>query len=56
VASPRFNLAQGGEQQPVDGMYVSGQYFTTLGVPALVGRTITEDDDARAAGKTGRSR
>src|SRR5262245_21393673 len=25
--SPRFNLAQGGEQQPVDGLYVTGQYF-----------------------------
>ena len=52
-ASPRFNLAQGGEQKPVDGMYVSGQYFTALGVPALVGRTITEDDDTRGGGKDG---
>ena len=30
----RFNLAQGGgETQPVDGIYASGDYFSTLGVP-----------------------
>jgi putative ABC transport system permease protein len=52
-SSTRFNLAQGGEQKPVDGMYVSGQYFTALGVPALVGRTIIEDDDTRGGGKDG---
>ena len=51
--SPRFNLAQAGEQQPVDGLYVTGQYFSALGVPALVGRTITEDDDVRGGGKNG---
>src|SRR4029079_9250595 len=51
--APRFNLAQGGEQQLVDGLYVSGQYFSTLGVPALVGRTITEQDDVRGGGKDG---
>ncbi len=53
VGSPRFNLAQAGEQQPVDGLYVTGQYFSALGVPALVGRTITEDDDVRGGGKDG---
>src|SRR5438128_2726044 len=52
-ASPRFNLAQGGEQQPVDGLYVTGDYFAALGVPALVGRTITPDDDVRGGGKDG---
>jgi putative ABC transport system permease protein len=51
--APRFNLAQGGEQQLVDGLYVSGQYFSTLGVPPLVGRTITEQDDVRGGGKDG---
>jgi predicted permease len=51
--APRFNLAQGGEQQLVDGLYVSGQYFATLGVPPLVGRTITEQDDVRGGGKDG---
>jgi len=50
---PRFNLAAGGEQQPVEGLYVSGQYFSTLGVPALIGRTITDADDVRGGGRDG---
>jgi putative ABC transport system permease protein len=50
----RFNLAQGGgEIQPVDGIYASGDYFTTLGVPALLGRTFTREDDVRGGGKDG---
>jgi len=52
-SSQRFNLAKAGEQQPVDGMYVTGAYFATLGVPALIGRTITEADDVRGGGKDG---
>src|SRR6266536_2858051 len=39
-STDRFNLAEGGgETQPVDGLYASGDYFATLGVPALLGRT-----------------
>ena len=50
----RFNLAQGGgETQPVDGIYASGDFFTTLGVPALLGRTFTPADDVRGGGKDG---
>src|SRR5947207_10092806 len=30
----RFDLAQGGEMQLVDGLYASGDFFATLGVPA----------------------
>jgi hypothetical protein len=37
----RFDLAQGGERQPADGLSVSGDFFTTVGVPALLGRTFT---------------
>src|SRR5262249_26376502 len=29
----RFNLAEAGQTQPVDGLYVSGDYFQVLGVP-----------------------
>ena len=44
----RLNLSTaGGEVQPVDGAYVSGDFFTTLGVPALRGRTFTSADDVR---------
>jgi hypothetical protein len=31
----------------VDGAYVSGHFFDTLGVPAVLGRTFTPEDDRR---------
>src|SRR5439155_21081534 len=49
----RFDLAQGGEMQLVDGLYASGDFFTTLGVPALLGRTLTAADDVRGGGPDG---
>ncbi|HEY2906942.1 MAG TPA: ABC transporter permease [Vicinamibacterales bacterium] len=51
--SQRFNLAQHGETEFVDGVYVSGSFFHLLGVPAILGRTITEDDDRRGGGPDG---
>ncbi len=46
----RFDLAQGGAAEPVDGLMVSGSFFGVLGVPAVLGRAITPaDDDARTA-------
>jgi predicted permease len=42
-----FNLASGGEARNVNGEYVSGQFFDTLGVPAVFGRTFTREDDRR---------
>jgi putative ABC transport system permease protein len=52
-SSLRLNLAQGGEMQPVNGLYASGEFFATLGVPALVGRTFTAADDVRGGGAGG---
>ncbi len=50
----RLNLSTaGGEVQAVDGVYVSGDFFSTLGVPALIGRTFTARDDVRGAGPDG---
>jgi hypothetical protein len=49
----RFDLAQGGERQPADGLSVSGDFFTTVGVPALLGRTFTAADDVRGGGPDG---
>jgi putative ABC transport system permease protein len=49
----RFNLAQGGETQFIDGLLTSGSYFRVLGVPALLGRTITDADDRRGGGPDG---
>jgi putative ABC transport system permease protein len=42
-----FNLAAGGEARSVNGVYVSGQYFETLGVHAVLGRTLAPADDTR---------
>ncbi len=42
-----FNLAPGGEVRSVNGVYVSGQYFDTLGVRAVLGRTLAPADDTR---------
>lgn len=48
----RLSLApRGGETEPVDAMWVSGDYFKTLGVRALLGRTITSEDDAPNSGR-----
>jgi predicted permease len=50
----RLNLSTaGGEMQPVDGLYVSGDFFSTFGVPALLGRTFTARDDVRGGGPDG---
>ena len=51
--SARFDLASGGEKQQVTGLYVSGDFFKTLGVPAFAGRTLTREDDKRGGGTHG---
>ena len=44
----RFTLTQpGGETQTVDALFVSGDFFKTLGVPPLIGRTFAPADDVR---------
>ena len=42
-----FDLADGGERRPAKGVYVSGDYFRTLGVRAAIGRVLTTSDDRR---------
>jgi putative ABC transport system permease protein len=44
-ASREFDLAQGGEAQNVDGLFVSGDYFGTLGLRPAAGRLFTTNDD-----------
>ncbi|HWD00775.1 MAG TPA: ABC transporter permease [Candidatus Sulfopaludibacter sp.] len=46
----RFDLASGGEKKPAQGLFVSGDYFRTLGVAPLLGRTITKEDDRVGGG------
>ena len=40
-----LNLNAGGQAEVVSGQVVSGNYYAALGVPAIVGRTITDADD-----------
>jgi putative ABC transport system permease protein len=49
----RFDLASGGEAVPANGMFVSGGFFDTLGVQAVLGRTLTPADDRRGGGPDG---
>ena len=49
----RFNLNTSGELRPVDGLFVSGRFFDTLGVQPVVGRTFTMNDDRRGGGPEG---
>jgi len=43
----RFNLTAGGEAHYVTGSWVSGDFFSTLGAGAAIGRTFTAADDHR---------
>jgi len=43
----KFDLAQGGESHNVHAMYVSGDFFNTLGVRPAAGRLIASSDDKR---------
>lgn len=45
----QFDLSEGGETHWVDGLWASGSFFDTLGVPALRGRTLVDADDRRGA-------
>jgi putative ABC transport system permease protein len=49
----RSALTYAGESQSVDTQYVSGDFFSTLGVSALLGRALTPADDVRDGGPDG---
>jgi predicted permease len=49
----RFDLASGGEAELVDGYWASGGFFDVVGVPAILGRTFTREDDVRDGGPDG---
>jgi predicted permease len=42
-----FDLAQGGEQRPAQSIYVSGNFFSLLGVRPEVGRLLQPSDDVK---------
>jgi hypothetical protein len=47
----RLNVSAGGQPGLAVGEFVSGDYFSTLGVQALLGRTITPADDTLTASR-----
>jgi predicted permease len=47
----RDGITIDGPPEPVDHKWVSGNYFTTLGVPAAVGRTLLPSDDRLPPGE-----
>jgi predicted permease len=49
----RVNLAPGGEVRPARMLYVSGDFFNTLGVNPTLGRVFTNEDDQRGCGAPG---
>ena len=52
-APARVDLSDGGEAQPADALFTSGGFFSTLGVPALLGRTFSAADDVKGGGRDG---
>ncbi|MBW3628078.1 MAG: ABC transporter permease [Gemmatimonadetes bacterium] len=47
TADQRFDLGAGGQSRPVSGAWVSGGYFSTLGVGPAAGRLLAPADDYR---------
>jgi predicted permease len=46
-SSDQFNLSKGGLVQNSDGLWVSGDFFRTLGLRPAAGRLLSADDDRR---------
>ena len=51
--STSFNLATGGRSRITKGIYVSGDFFNTLGVLPTAGRLISSADDTKGCGLPG---
>ncbi len=49
----RFDLAGGGEAQPAEGLWVNGDFFRVLGVPALMGHSFSPAADRPGGGPEG---
>jgi len=45
--TPQFELSAGGVSRAAEGLWVSGDFFTTLDVHPLIGRLLTASDDRR---------
>ena len=51
--SATWNLSSGGEVRSAQGLFVTGDYFPTLGIGAHVGRVFTPADDVRDCASPG---
>jgi putative ABC transport system permease protein len=49
-SATRFDLSRGGQEQPVEALWASGEFFDVYGVPAMLGRTFTAVNDVRGGG------
>ena len=49
----RLNLASGGQARNADAIWVSGDFFSVLGVAPALGRVFTNADDQRGCGSPG---
>jgi predicted permease len=49
----RFNLAPSGEVRYVEGLWVSGSFFETLGIGPILGRLLSRGDDRPGCGYPG---
>ena len=52
-SAQEFNLAQEGKARYAEGLFVSGDFFNVLQVPAVVGRVFTAQDDQPGCGSPG---
>jgi putative ABC transport system permease protein len=52
-SASRFNTATGGEVHYVEGLYASGDFFSTLGVVPALGRVFSTADDRPGCGSPG---
>jgi predicted permease len=52
-ARDQFQMRSGPDMVHVNGVLASGKYFSVLGVPAALGRTLTPADDQPGTGKYG---
>lgn len=52
-SSRRFNLSTSGEVHFVEGLWVTGDFFKTLGVKPVMGRLLSSGDDRPGCGSSG---
>jgi putative ABC transport system permease protein len=52
-APAQFNISPGGEVHNVQGLWASGEFFSTLGVEPALGRLLMPEDDRTGCGSAG---